>query len=748
MKIFGWGKSNTNPVVMAPPVTSVSETKQEPPSDLLQRLDKRVIDHLSSAIMLVDSDFTITYLNQAAQQLFQRCQHHFKHKIPDFSVATLLDQNLTRLLQVAASNHSMDHLIAAGHLDFVLDSLHFKLVYQPMSHAQGQVKGGMIEWIEQSELLTASKLYHVMSEQQAYIEYDTKGTILHANPRFLAMTGYRLDDIKGQHHNAVLAEDFKTSAEMHQLWRQLAQGQPQSIEYKLNTRSQQQLWFSANYTPILDASGKVFKIIETATDITTEKLMKIDREGQLAAIGLSQAVIEFTLDGIILTANQNFLATVGYSLAEIQGKHHSLFVDEAYKRSQEYQAFWDTLKSGKFFTGEYRRFGKNGQEIWNQASYNPIFDINGKPFKVVKYASNITAKKVVVNEIKRVMMELSNGDLTTEIEQKFDTEFVELGDSISNFIESLRETIADIRNAAETIQTASTEISQGNIDLSSRTEEQASSLEETASSMEQLSGTVRQNADNARQANILAAKASDVALEGGSLIEQVVKTMASINESSQKISDIIGVIDGIAFQTNILALNAAVEAARAGEQGRGFAVVAAEVRTLAQRSANAAKDIKALISDSVNKINNGNELVGKSGHTMREIVTSIQRVNDIMAEIAAASSEQSTGLDEIGKAVTQMDEMTQQNAALVEEAAAAAESLLSQAGQLADTVSRFHLGQFTNQSPLAVAARTKPKAAATKVRATNKAMVKPTKVSRARTTSVSEKTNEDTWQSY
>ncbi len=296
-----------------------------------------------------------------------------------------------------------------------------------------------------------------------------------------------------------------------------------------------------------------------------------------------------------------------------------------------------------------------------------------------------------LNDINSVLNAIAQGDLTERVTADYQGSFEELKDGCNLTAENLSQMLSEIREAVDTINTVSTEISQGNTDLFSRTEQQASSLEETASSMEELTSTVRQNADNARQANTLAAKASDVAVEGGSLIEQVVKTMASINESAQKISDIIGVIDGIAFQTNILALNAAVEAARAGEQGRGFAVVASEVRTLAQRSANAAKDIKALISDSVNKINNGNELVGKSGNTMKEIVTSIKRVNDIMAEIAAASSEQSAGLDEVGKAVTQMDEMTQQNAALVEEAAAAAESLLSQSEQLAANVARFTL---------------------------------------------------------
>ena len=263
--------------------------------------------------------------------------------------------------------------------------------------------------------------------------------------------------------------------------------------------------------------------------------------------------------------------------------------------------------------------------------------------------------------------------------------------SINVMRENLTGTIGEIRLATETISVASREIASGNLDLSNRTESQASSLEETASSMEQLTSTVKQNAENARQANQLVSSTADVAVRGGKVVGQVVDTMASIKESSRKIADIIGVIDGIAFQTNILALNAAVEAARAGEQGRGFAVVAAEVRNLAQRSAGAAKEIKALIEDSVGKVDNGGKLVDEAGKTMEEIVNSVKRVTDIMSEIAAASLEQSSGIEQVNQAVGQMDEMTQQNAALVEEAAAAAESLQDQAGQLAQAVSVFKL---------------------------------------------------------
>ncbi|MCO4857255.1 methyl-accepting chemotaxis protein [Herbaspirillum sp. WGmk3] len=297
-----------------------------------------------------------------------------------------------------------------------------------------------------------------------------------------------------------------------------------------------------------------------------------------------------------------------------------------------------------------------------------------------------------LNEAVKVASAVAEGDLTQQIEANTKDETGMLLSALKTMNGNLHRIVSQVREGTDTINTASSEIATGNLDLSSRTEEQAGALEETASSMEQLTSTVKQNAENARQANNLAVVASDVAIHGGGVVDQVVQTMGEINQASRKIVDIIGVIDGIAFQTNILALNAAVEAARAGEQGRGFAVVASEVRVLAQRSASAAKEIKVLIEESVTRVENGSRLVEQAGSTMSQVVSSVKRVTDVVAEISAASHEQSDGIEQINQAITQMDEVTQQNAALVEEAAAASQSLQEQSKHLSETVSIFKLG--------------------------------------------------------
>jgi methyl-accepting chemotaxis protein len=360
---------------------------------------------------------------------------------------------------------------------------------------------------------------------------------------------------------------------------------------------------------------------------------------------------------------------------------------------------------------------------------------------------------VPINQAVDVSRTVASGDLTGRITVNSTDETGQLMQSLKEMNDSLVNIVEQVRTGTDTIASATSEIATGNLDLSSRTEQQASSLEETASSMEELTSTVKQNAENARQANQLAASASEVALRGGNVVSQVVDTMSSINESSRKIVDIISVIDGIAFQTNILALNAAVEAARAGEQGRGFAVVASEVRNLAQRSASAAKEIKELINDSVNKVDVGTKLVDQAGATMSEVVESVKRVSDVISEISAASQEQSLGIDQISQAIVNMDEVVQQNAALVEEAAAAAGSLQDQAAGLVQVVGVFKTNATHSGVQMSSAARVEPKASVTPKPKPAALSAKPAKVAKtaakpATAKLVSAPKNENDWEEF
>jgi methyl-accepting chemotaxis protein len=338
--------------------------------------------------------------------------------------------------------------------------------------------------------------------------------------------------------------------------------------------------------------------------------------------------------------------------------------------------------------------------VWIQGSYNPIMDAGGKPFKVVEYATDITERVKFAEQLRSAVAETqaavtaaAEGDLTRRISMEGKTgELATLSQGVNSLIDVVMSLVKQIKGAANEVQVGADEISSGNAHLSQRTDEQAASLEETASSMEEMASTVKQTADNAGQANQLAIAACAQAEKGGAVVGAAVSAMSGINASSSKIADIIGVIDSIAFQTNLLALNAAVEAARAGDQGRGFAVVATEVRSLAGRSATAAKEIKALIHDSVAKIAEGSKLVDQSGQTLNEIVSSVKKVTDIVAEIAAASREQSAGIEQVNKAIMRMDETTQQNASLVEEAAAASEAIVQQIHVMNGMIARYNVG--------------------------------------------------------
>jgi methyl-accepting chemotaxis protein len=712
-----------------------------------------------------------------------------------------------------------------------------------------------------------------ISKAQAVIEFELDGTIRTANDNLLQAVGYTLDEIKGKHHSLFVAPAVRDSSEYRAFWARLGRGEFDAGQYRRLGKGGREIWLQASYNPIMGANGKPCKIVEYAADITVQKARAADYKGQLAAINKAQAVIEFDLDGTIRTANEIFLRTVGYALDEIKGRHHSLFVEPAMRDSGEYRAIWAKFARGEHDAGEYRRLGKDGREIWLQASYNPILDANGRPFKVVKFATDITAQKQLAVGSLRITTALDNvsgnvmmadaenriiylnravqsmfhalaGQLHSELpefdpgklmgssitafhkdgaEQQrllaelrgplksqfrigaltlatisnpvFDAQGVRLGtvvewidrtqelkveeeiadivaaaragdllkrigkddkhaffeklaDGINGLLDNMMQVVRQIKGAAAAVEDGAEEISRGNGNLSQRTEQTAASLQETASSMEQMTATVKQTADNAGQANQLAMAARQQAEKGGAVVGSAVQAMSAINGASKKIADIIGVIDEIAFQTNLLALNAAVEAARAGEQGRGFAVVATEVRNLAGRSATAAKEIKALIRDSVSKVDEGSRLVDESGRTLAEIVQAVKKVTDIVAEIAAASREQSSGIEQVNKAVMQMDATTQQNAALVEQASAASLAIVEHAQALSSVISRYQVGELpaaavrerrTSSRPWSAAAPRKPPAPAAKAPAS----VPARKVAQAATAAI-----DSDWQEF
>ena len=439
-----------------------------------------------------------------------------------------------------------------------------------------------------------------------------------------------------------------------------------------------------------------------------------DLEGIVAAIQRSQAVIEFDLDGVVITANDNFLRAMGYSLSEIQGRKHSLFVTPGEADSAAYRDFWRTLASGQFVAEKFKRIGKGGREVWLQASYNPVLDKNGRPFKVIKFATDITAvelalqqaeeeRKVVQAEQERVVStlaqsldRLARGDLTASIDMVFEGRYAQLKTDFNAAVVSLRDAMRAIAEAAGGMENGSNEIASASSDLSRRTEQQAASLEETAAALDEITATVRRSADGAKQAASAASAATQDASRSGEVVQQAVAAMGEIEKSSGQITQIIGVIDEIAFQTNLLALNAGVEAARAGEAGRGFAVVAQEVRALAQRSADAAKEIKTLIANSTAQVERGVRLVGDTGQALTGIAGKVGEIDVLIREIAESSQEQATGLNQVNAAVNQMDQVTQQNAAMVEQATAAASALLGEARDLARQLARFQVGETSS----------------------------------------------------
>ena len=598
------------------------------------RMVKAALDNVATNVMIADNERNIIYMNKSVSEMLVNAESDVRKVLPNFNASRLLGANMDQFHKNPAHQKGMLASFTSTHRTQIqVGARTFSLVANPLINEKSERLGAVVEWVDHTAETAAEKEIKDLVEAASFGDLSKRASLE-------GKTGFTLD----------LAE---------------------------------------NINSLIDA-------ITTPLNIASDYLRRIAKGDIPPKINE-----EFKGDFNVLRRNMNATTSI------LNG-----FIDSVhYVSAEQDKGDIDIVIDTDRFEGAYKAMAQGVNDM-----VNGHITVNKKAMVCIKEfgegnfdapLEKFPGKKAFINDVieqVRANLQALIAD-TTMLSQAAEEgliqvradagqhhgDFKKIVEGINATLETIVDPIIVVKTAVDSISTAAKEISAGNVDLSHRTEQQAASLEETASSMEELASTVRQNADNAKQANQMAAAASDVATKGGNMVQQVVGTMSSINESSRKIVDIISVIDGIALQTNILALNAAVEAARAGEQGRGFAVVASEVRNLAQRSAAAAKEIKALIGDSVEKVEDGSKLVGEAGKTMDEIVASVKRVTNIMSEIAAASVEQSSGINQVNQAVNQMDEVTQQNAALVEQAAAAAESLEEQAATLMQTVAHFRL---------------------------------------------------------
>jgi methyl-accepting chemotaxis protein len=522
---------------------------------------------LTANVMVSDADLNIVYMNAAVTRLLKEAEADIRKDLPHFSVAALIGSNIDVFHKDPRHQRQLLASLSATHRQTIeIGGRSFDLVATPLKDDVGKRAGVVVEWADATPRLQSMQYAaqaDAISRAQAVIEFNLDGTVVTANENFLKALGYSLGEIRGKHHSMFVEPAMRDSAAYREFWANLNRGQYQAGEFKRIGKSGREVWILASYNPVLDEKGKPFKVVKFATDVTEQKLKTADLAGQIAAISKSQAVIEFNMDGTVITANENFLKVLGYSLGEIKGHHHGMFVDPAERDGAAYREFWANLSRGNYQAGEFKRIGKGGRQVWIQASYNPILDLNGKPFKVVKYATDTTAQ---------VLTRMGN---------------------------------ERVRGMMETV----------------------------AAGAEELNASVREISEAMTKSRQTAMSAVDEVVSADSQATR-------LNDAAQAMSGIVELIGNITGQINLLALNATIESARAGEAGRGFAVVASEVKNLANQAKQATDKIGQ-------EIENLNGISGDVVGALNKIKQAIQNVSEYVTTTAAAVEEQSTVTSEM-----------------------------------------------------------------------------------------------------
>lgn len=569
-------------------------------------------------------------------------KHHRIFCEPDFSDSKEYQEFWAQLMEGNSISAEFKRISKSGKDVWINAS------YNPIFDGHRQVTGFVkfatdITVTRELQAENTSKL-NAIELSQAVIEFDLNGIVLRANDNFLKTMGYENSPIEGMHHRIFCDKEYTESFAYREFWEKLKLGEFVSGEFSRISKNGDIVWISASYNPVFDANGKVFKIMKMATDVTSVKNESMENSGKIAALNRSRAVIEFDLEGNIITANDLFLKTLNYQLSEVEGKHHSMFCKHDYVNSAEYLDFWAKLKKGEFDSGRYVRLARDNSEVWISASYNPVYDTMGKPYKVVKIASEITAQVEVERNVLR------------------------LADEFSKSAEAISEKSGNVANSAQS--------------LGANTEEMNAAVEELTASIDSI-------ASNSRNADNMAKSTQDAAELGAKAISDSIEAMELIKTSSQGIGEIVMVISEIANQTNLLAFNAAIEAARAGEHGLGFSVVADEVRKLAERSSQATKEITQLINESVKRVQQGSDTSQDAVKSFKDIVSGVHETTRAISEISCAAEEQLIAAREVSTSIQQISEASETSALTAEKIAQATADLMVGASELSDNAGKL-----------------------------------------------------------